>query len=120
MIKKILVIVFLILDLSALSYAEMRDVPLLKNPFVKPNRVTDLAVEQRDSSNKEEVLTDRNLRATLSSNKRSIANVDGIMVLEGGQVKGYTLISVGEGSATFVKNEKEITLNVSELHKKLK
>ncbi len=120
MIKNILITGLLILDLFAIAYAEMKDVPLLKNPFTKPNRITYQAVEQKNSSSAGEVLTDRNLRATLSSNKRSIANVDGIMVLEGDQIKGYTLISVREGSATFVKNEKEITLNVSELHKKLK
>ena len=120
MIKIILIVATLMFNLFALSHAEIKIVPLLKNPFIKPSALVDLKDERRPITTVGEILTDRNLRATLYSNEGSIANVDGIMVFVGDRIKGYTLISVGEGSATFVKNNKEITLSVSELHKKLK
>ena len=65
-------------------------------------------------------LSEDSLRATLSSGQDSIANVDGLMVFIGDKVKGYELIAVGEGSATFLKNGKETTLHISEMHTKLK
>ena len=120
MTKNILFIAFLILNILVSLEADARGVTLSKNPFVKPNSVSSFKNEFQTTNNMGEVLTDRNLRATLSSTDRSIANIDGIMVFVGEKIKGYTLLSVGEGSATFEKNEKIITLNVSELHKKLK
>lgn len=120
MIRKILIVALIMTIFLTLSYAEMKDVPLSKNPFIKPSVPVAPTGEQMIMNDIGETLTDRNLRATLTSSERSIANIDGMMIFVGDQVKGYTLIAVGEGFATFVKNEKEITLNVSELHKKLK
>ena len=120
MIGKIIAAALIMTNVLTLSHAEMKDVPLSKNPFIKPTAAVAPTGDQIIITDIGETLTDRNLRATLTSSERSIANIDGMMIFVGDQVKGYTLISVGDGFATFVKNEKEITLNVSELHKKLK
>lgn len=52
------------------------------------------------------------LRATLSGNP-SLANVGGRIVTPGEQVEGYTLVSVGEGTAEFRNGETTIMLRVA-------
>ena len=121
--KKATLIFVLITDVVfSLSHAEAIGKDLTKNPFIKP--IDNEVVEDERSivikNNTATTLTDRNLRATLTSSEKSLANIDGMMIFVGDQVKGYTLISVDEGTATLIKNGKEITLTVSELHKNLK
>lgn len=118
--KYLLLMVMINLLLSGYCYADTNRKQLSKNPFIKPsilNTTTDsINVNPKSYS----TLSDNNLRGTLSSDEGSIANVDGVMVFVGDKVKGYELIAVEEGSATFIKSGKKITLNVSEMHKKLK
>ncbi len=105
---------------SSYAQADKNQVGLTKNPFIKPITEAVNTDFRRASSDSSVALTDRSLRATLSSGEYSIANIDGSMVSIGEKIKGYELIYVGVGSATFKKDGKEITLNVSEMHKKLK
>ena len=120
--KTTLIFVLMAHVVFSISHAEVIGQALTKNPFIKPidNEVIedDRSVVVKNKSS--ETLTDRNLRATLTSSNKSLANIDGMMIFVGDQVKGYTLISVDEGTATLIKNGKEITLTVSELHKNLK
>lgn len=120
MIKTKYLLMIIVLLLSELTHADTSKMQLSKNPFVKPVFVNETTDTNRVMSEPSNILSDSSLRATLSSDERSIANVDGLMIFIGEKIKGYELISVGEGSATFLKNGKKITLHVSEMHKKLK
>ncbi len=117
---KLLLLVVLGLLFSGQGFTDSNRNKLTKNPFIKPSLVDVEADRTRTNSKQTHTLSNINLRATLSSDDGSLANVDGIMVFVGEKVKGYELIDVSEGSATFIKNGKKITLNVSEMHKKLK
>ncbi len=109
-----------ILVYSGYSNADTSHALLSKNPFIKPIVVSPVKALVKTESEPSHILSDESLRATLSSDEGSIANVEGLMVLVGNKVKGYELISVGVGTATFSKDGKKITLNVSEIHKQLK
>ncbi|QMU60503.1 MAG: hypothetical protein GKR92_01835 [Gammaproteobacteria bacterium] len=82
--------------------------------------MSDDSTKQRKVPEESSTLSEDSLRATLSSSQNSIANIDGLMLFVGDKIRGYEMISIGEGSATLVRNGKEITLHVSEAHKKLK
>jgi hypothetical protein len=110
----------LILILSSNLYAGSAPITLNKNPFIKPIELRNKEVKRLDPIEVNEPLSESSLRATLSSGDQSIANVDGIMVFLGDKVKGYELIHVGEGTAIFMKDNKELSLSVSEKHKQLK
>ncbi|MDH3609362.1 MAG: hypothetical protein OEQ24_08995 [Gammaproteobacteria bacterium] len=109
-----------ILLYSGYSNADTSHAQLTKNPFIKPTVVSPVRALEKTESQLSHTLSDGSLRATLSSDEDSIANVEGLMVFVGDKVKGYELISVGVGTATFAKDGKKITLNVSEKHKQLK
>ena len=109
-----------ILLYSGYSNADTSHAQLSKNPFIKPIVVSPVRALEKTESQLSYTLSDESLRATLSSDEDSIANVEGLMVFVGDKVKGYELISVGVGTATFAKDGKKITLNVSEKHKQLK
>ncbi len=109
-----------ILLYSGYSNADTSHSQLTKNPFIKPIVVSPVRALEKTESQLSHTLSDESLRATLSSDEDSIANVEGLMVFVGDKVKGYELISVGVGTATFAKDGKKITLNVSEKHKQLK
>lgn len=117
--NKLIQIILLTPYLFVISSAEVKN-SISKNPFIAPQSVQANKMQELPEVSNRTSLTDENLRATLQSSDRSLANIDGMMVFEGETIKGYTLISVGEGSATLEKNGKKIILNVSELHKKLK
>lgn len=118
--KYLLLIVIINLLLSGHCYSDTNRNQLSRNPFMKPSFLNTTTDSTNINPKADYTLSDINLRATLSSDKHSIANVDGVMVFVGDKIKGYELIAVEEGSATFSKNGKKITLNVSEMHKKLK
>lgn len=109
-----------ILLYSGYSNADTSHAQLSKNPFIKPIVVSPVRALEKTESQLSHTLSDESLRATLFSDEDSIANVEGLMVFVGDKVKGYELISVGVGTATFAKDGKKITLNVSEKHKQLK
>ncbi len=111
---------FVILITSTHLSADKNKSMLSKNPFVKSTPVKVGMNDKRIVPELSDTILDGELRATLSSGKNSIANIDGKMIFIGEKIKGYELIFVGEGFATFIKNGHETTLNVSEMHKKLK
>ena len=115
-----LVITLILFFISSICSAEDIEYKLLKNPFIKPSFVKLEDVEQKIKSDSNIPFSGKSLRATLSDGPDSIANVNGQMIFIGDKVNGYKLESVDVGSATFVRNGKKITLNVSEMHKKLK
>lgn len=118
-LMKVTLIILVIMNYSSAIYADTDRAELTKNPFKKP--VVESTGRKNESSKLEKspTLSEDSLRATLSSDERAIANVDGLMIFVGDMVKGYELISVGEGMATFRKDGKKITLGVSEKHKQL-
>lgn len=112
--------IFILLPYSGYSNADTSHALLAKNPFIKPIVVSPVRAIEKTELEPSHTLSDESLRATLTSDDGSIANVEGLMVLVGDKVKGYELISVGVGTATFTKNGRNIILNVSEKHKQLK
>lgn len=119
-VRVTIILIILSYVLCGYGYTEIKEVQLSKNPFIKPGFVISSPAAQRIDAEETPALSENSLRATLSAEKDSIANIDGLMIFVGDKVKGYELISVGEGYATLVKNDKEITLHVSEAHKKIK
>ena len=119
-VRNMMLLIILSYSLCGYGHAELKEVQLLKNPFVKPGFVNANPAAQRINAEEAPALSERSLRATLSARQDSIANIDGLMLSVGDKVKGYELIAIGEGYAILVKNNKEITLHVSETHEKLK
>ena len=115
---KLLLVV--LMNMLLLNFVNASEVELTKNPFVNPFNEKGMPSGRNLNTEIINTLLDSNLRATLTSEEHSIANVDGTMVFLGEKIKGYELISVGVGTATFKKDEKEITLSVTEMHEKLK
>jgi hypothetical protein len=115
----IIIIQILVIFISSNSYAGNEIIKLNKNPFIKPIESRHKEVRTVNSIEVSEPLSENSLRATLKSVDNSIANVDGIMVFLGDKVKGYELIHVGEGTAIFMKENKKISLSVSDKHKQL-
>ena len=115
-----LLISVLILVLFSLCNAETKDESLHRNPFEKSAYVTPNNNSNNLNIDNTQFSSEIRLYATLTSNDRSLANVDGEMIFVGEKIKGYELISVGEGVATFFKDGKELTLSVSEKHLKLR
>lgn len=118
--RSIILLIIISYILCGHVHSEVKQVQLLKNPFLNPGFVSENSVNKRISVEEAPVLSENSLRATLSASQDSIANIDGLMFSVGDKVKGYELISIGEGTATLIKNNKELTLHVSETHKKLK
>lgn len=110
-------LIFLLL--SSICFAEEYKKKLHKNPFVKPAYISTHSMSDNSDSGKAYSQADIELFATLYAEDQSLANVDGVIMFVGEKIKGYKLISVGVGTATFSKNGEKITLSVSELHKKL-
>ena len=109
-----------ILNILALNLINASEIELTKNPFVNPFNAKGVSNGRNVNTDVANSLLDSNLRATLTSEDHAIANVDGTMVFLGETIKGYELIMVSDGTATFRKDEKEITLSVTEMHEKLK
>ncbi len=83
--------------------------PALKyNPFNQPDLIVENAAKTGNQSAKWSGL----LQATLVSGADSLANVDGSLIGIGEVYRGYRLIHVGEGTATFGKEGVQITVVV--------
>ncbi|MFK7816936.1 MAG: hypothetical protein AB8B92_11435 [Gammaproteobacteria bacterium] len=119
-VRKIILLILTSYILCGHVHSEVKQVQLLKNPFLNPGFESSNTVNKRINVEAAPVISENSLRATLSASQDSIANIDGLMFTVGDMVKGYELISIDEGSATLIKNNKEITLHVSEKHKNLK
>ena len=119
-VKNILLIISISLLIVGNCYADTNRKQLSKNPFDKPDYLSTATNSININFDTSYSSSEINLRATLSAGDKSLANVDGVMVFVGEKIKGYELIEVGEGSATFRKNGKELTLSISEKHEKLK
>ena len=109
----------LIMFAQSNAIADLDDKRLHKNPFIKPSYISIVTESGETNTQLSNSQADIQLHATLFSEDQSLVNVDGMIIFIGEKVKGYELISVGVGTATFKKNDEEITLSVSELHQKL-
>ena len=92
----------LILSLAAFARAGAAE-PADRNPFARPARSALPAVTAQPSSAAETGPT-FSLRATMAAGANSLVNIDGRIVAIGDVYAGYRLVSVGEGSAVFVRN----------------
>ena len=52
------------------------------------------------------------LQAIISTDQWSMANINGFMIEEGGEIMGYTLLKVDEYTVELVKNGVTITLEM--------
>ena len=105
--------------LSGISIADLHNKELQKNPFIKPNFLSSISSESNNLGEQQNMQSEIQLQATLFSEDQSLVKVDDVIIFIGEEIKGYKLISVGEGVATFSKNGQEVNLSVSELHQKL-
>ncbi len=100
----------LVVAVCAFEVNATASAPELKNnPFDQPNLIVENAAntEGRTSSKWSGLLY-----ATLVSGNDSLANVDGNLIGIGEVYRGYRLIRVGEGTATFGKEDVQITVVV--------
>ena len=119
-IKIIISTVVINIYLCGISFADLHNKELQKNPFIKPNLLPAISNGANNEGEQQNAQSEIQLQATLFSEDESLVKVDDVIIFVGEKIKGYELISVGEGVATFSKNGQEITLSVSELHQKLK
>lgn len=97
------------------SVADQPRKDLQKNPFIKPSNSILKSINNDEDQQGEMVL-----RATLTSDAHSIANINGEMLIEGESINGYELIRVDIGSAVLIKNGEEKLLAVNEKYKSIK
>jgi hypothetical protein len=90
----------LILSLAACGRAAAAE-PADRNPFARPARSALPAVTAEPSSAAGPTFV---LRATMAAGANSLVNIDGRIVAIGDDYAGYRLVSVGEGSAVFMRN----------------
>lgn len=117
--KIILMILALGLFANSNAIADIDDKGLHKNPFIKPSYFSIVTKSGEVNTDQSYSQADIQLHATLLSDDQSLVNVDGMIIFIGEKIKGYELISVGVGTATFKKDDEKITLSVSEIHQKL-
>ena len=99
----------LILSLAAVGSAAAAE-PAERNPFARPARSAPSAVTAGPAA---ETAPTFSLRATMAAGANSLVNIDGRIVAIGEVYAGYRLVSVGEGSAVFVRNGIQFPVTVS-------
>ncbi len=89
---------------------------LHRDPFKQPKLLEE--PEQADEPDVSEVIKvpppwTRELRATMVAGQASMANVDGVLVILGEQLDGFTLVDVRERSAVFEKDSVRRVLTIN-------
>lgn len=99
--------------LAAVAAASESTIELQRNPFDRPAtealRSSTAPVELRSLS-----VGDPFLRAVLAAGSRSAVNFGGVILQKGESANGYRLLSVEEGSATFIKDGKKVDFSLHE------
>jgi hypothetical protein len=95
--------------LPSAAYAEMTERILTQNPFSKPSLLS-RPNEVENEARSVEAEGALQLTATLVSYNMPLAIVDGELLEIGEEIRGYRLISIGEGKAIFQKNDRTYTI----------
>ena len=86
---------------------------LQRNPFARPP-AGELTVDATPVNQGLSLQRDPGLRAVLVAGRKSVVNIDGV-ILQVGECSGaYCLLSVEEGKARVRRNDKEIVLSLYE------
>lgn len=93
---------------------------LQKNPFIKPSNTVLKSINDEEDSGDQTLGEKMVLRATLTSDANSIANINGEMLTVGESINGYELIKVNIGSAVLTKNGKQELIAVNEKYESIK
>jgi hypothetical protein len=96
------------LMIPSLVNAEVPGRVLTHNPFSKPSLLAQPNMEAKEKRNAEEEGA-LELTATLVSYEMPLVIVEGELLSIGEEIRGYRLISVGEGKAIFEKNGRTFT-----------
>jgi hypothetical protein len=86
---------------------------LQRNPFSRP-AAEELTVDATPVNQGLSLQRDPGLRAVLVAGRKSIVNIDGVILQVGECSGGYCLLSVEEGKARVSRNDKEIVLSLYE------
>lgn len=83
---------------------------LLNNPFLRPAWLP--MAQERNSQEANTLATGLILRGTVTKATTPFALVNDQLLEVGQSVNGYQLLRIAEGSAVFMKNDKQLTLSV--------
>ena len=95
-----------------IAYGQESATSLTKNPFSRPSFMIELQDAPRAAFAGEPV--ELQLIATLVSNGRSLANIDGEVLGLGDAYEGYRVTWIGEGRVVLVKDGEQTTLDLLE------
>ncbi len=112
MFRQLLLAALTMLAFLAAAAQELQSPPL-RNPFSRP----DFMVATRTTPSAQSFLAapvELELRATLVSNGRTLANVNGQVLAVGQSYEGHRLIYVEEGRAVLLRDGERLTLSVYE------
>ena len=96
----------------AASGQERRSVGLTKNPFSRPAYMVELQDAPAAVFATEPV--ELQLIATLVSNGRPLANIDGEVFTTGDIYEGYRVLTIGEGRVVLIKDGERTTLDLQD------
>ena len=110
--SKIISIIYLLTSSSILSAEDLSLNTLKHNPFKPPGYIgtSSATTDSRISVGGEQI----NLRGTLSSARGALINVGGKFYAVDDYIGSYQLISIGDGTAVFMKNGEKLMVSVNQ------
>ena len=93
--------------------AQERPAGLSKNPFSRPSYMVEL--QDAPAAVFAEEPVELQLIATLVSNGRPLANIDGEVLSTDDVYEGYRVLSIGEGRVVLVKDGERTTLDLMDM-----
>ncbi len=114
-----IILAFALMTATATVFADDRAVTLTKDPFRQPMLEELIEVELPD----EIVLVERDpkqipeLRGILRSPRETLVNLNGELVMLGGNFEGFTVESVGERTAVLLNGDKQHVVSIDDERK---